>query len=399
MGSDLRGRKSADAAFNLALAGVQNSNHIFDSLVSIAIHELKRVGQRSSFKPKYVLQMIEKFAISGASSSTLLPLYQIAAKNLELKKHTDIELIHNLSNGEFGLHSDRPLLWLWRFSTRQRKINPKEISPLNASKRIAWDDIFDEPNNNLVIDIGCGMGVSLLNSAIRSRTKEYEINDETREVQWSSCNYVGTDLNQMMTRYANGVVSRLDDSNIEKCIHFFNLPAEDFLNNILMTYKGRVSLVMIQFPSPYRLIDSNKAAGNSQLPASTTEGFMVNESLLCIIADILKMNGGCGKLLFQTKCEDVAIFMKNVALNTGHFECVPCSHPVLNIDEDVYFKSQTGKRPVRVEQWLSSYNEQERAEGSSWSASSLVPSFSRSETEVACDDNGTFIHQCILKRV
>jgi hypothetical protein len=115
MGSDLRGRTSADAAFNLALAGVQNSNHLFDSLVSIAIHELERAGQRSSFKAKYILQIIEKFAVSGASASVLLPLNQIAAANLERKKFGNKELIQLLNKeGQFGLHSDRPLLWLWR---------------------------------------------------------------------------------------------------------------------------------------------------------------------------------------------------------------------------------------------------------------------------------------------
>ena len=40
------------------------SNHMFACLVSIALHEIQRVGHRASFKPKYVLQMIEKFAVS-----------------------------------------------------------------------------------------------------------------------------------------------------------------------------------------------------------------------------------------------------------------------------------------------------------------------------------------------
>ncbi len=398
LGLDLRGRTSADAAFNLALAGIKSSNDIFESLVSIAMHELQRVGQRSSFKPKYILQMIEKFAVTGTSSSKLNLLFDVALIILEEKRYDDIELMHNLRQRNYGFHSDRPLLWLWRFSTRQRKLVPKDFDSLSAKTNlIDWDRVFTNPCHDLVIDLGSGMGVSLLNAAAYSRRNQYARKKETNDIEWENCNYAGAELNQMMVRYANGLVSRFHNYPNERFIHFFNQSAEAFLENVLKFYKGKVSLIMLQFPSPYRLIvDQGYNTGNLQLATSATQGFMVTEALLCMIANILILNGGCGKLLIQTKCEDVALFMKNLAICTGKFQLIPCTDYVSNIDQDAYF-GRKNNCPKRLEQWLASYPITERAEGIYWSKSSLIPSFARTETEIACNDDDTFIHRCLMK--
>lgn len=399
LGSDLRGRTSADAAFNLSLAGIQNAKHVFDSLVCICIHELERVGQRSSFQPKYILQMIEKFSVTGASLSKLRQLYRVAAAHLEEKKYEDIELIQNLSKGNFGFHSDRPLLWLWRFSRKQRKLAPKAVLSNDDEQNIDWGQFYTCTSKDLIIDLGSGMGVSLLNASTCSRTSKYQTHHETEDIKWELCNYAGAELNQMMVRYANGMRSRLERCETENFIQFFNKSAETFLNDVVISYKGEVSLIMLQFPSPYRLTtDEKRSSGNMQLPTSSHEGFMVTETLLQIIAKALALNGGDGKLLVQTKCEDVAIFMKNLALINGAMELIPCIDSVNNIDQDVYYFNTCKKRPNRVEQWLSSCEHMtERAEGPYWSKSSLIPSFARTETEVACQEDGTFIHRFLLR--
>jgi hypothetical protein len=410
MGSDLRGRTSADTAYNLSLAGVKYYVHIFDALVAIGIHELNRGGNRSSFQPKYILQMIEKFSIIGeASRTTLNELYKTAAKCLEKKKYSELELIHNLYQGNYGFYSDRPLLWLWRFSTRQRKLSPsgdckegaaanKKLNQENHMNIHSWDEIFTSVNRDIIVDLGCGMGVSILNASQCSKQNAYKSStNDIDDYKWHLCNYAGTDINAMMTRFANGMITRLgvSPSDDEKVIQFFNLPVETFITR-LFTYPGKVALVMLQFPSPYRLHSEDKNdTGNTQLPMSANDGFMVTESLLHSIADILIQNGGNGKFLFQSKCEDVALFVKNLAIKSGKFEVNPCDDPVNNIDDEIY----RGKRPKRVEQWLSSQRdgEWERAEGQYWSKSPLLPSFARTETEVACEKNETFVHRCILR--
>jgi len=399
-GSDLRGRTSADVAFNLALSGVTNSNHIFDSLVTIAIHELRRVGSRRSFKVTFILQIIEKFTISGASDTLLRILYSHAALHLKQKEYIDIDLIHKLSLGQYGLYSDRPLLWLWRFSSKQKKIGLKDrcaSSTLNFSS-VDWNDYFDDPKKSLVVDVGCGMGVSLLNLAFSS-SDMIDVPSETKDIDWTSCNYVGADLNEIMVRYANGIVSRFYIQSIRsKHIHFFHLPGDELLENIKKSYPGNVKLIMLQFPSPYRLENSQSFGGNTQLPTTANAGFMVTEYLLNTVAEVLQLNGGNGKLLFQTKCEDIAVYVKNLALQKcGKFKYLSCSNPVQNIDQDIYFKGN-GERPKRVDQWLKLMNRiYDRAEGSMWSLSSLLPLHGRTETEVACKNDGTFIHRCLLE--
>ena len=121
LGSDLRGRAAADACFNFALAGIQNSSRLFQNLLSIGIHELKRAGRRSSFPPKSILHIVEKFAASDVRGQYATELYQIAADCLEQKNYNDKMYIESLRNGAFGFHG-RPLLWLWRFSSRQKKV-------------------------------------------------------------------------------------------------------------------------------------------------------------------------------------------------------------------------------------------------------------------------------------
>ena len=49
MGSDVRGRKPADALYTFALAGIQ-SQSLFHALGRMALHELGRIGKRSSFQ-------------------------------------------------------------------------------------------------------------------------------------------------------------------------------------------------------------------------------------------------------------------------------------------------------------------------------------------------------------
>eukprot|EP00978_Attheya_sp_CCMP212_P044344 scaffold307327_cov39-Attheya_sp.AAC.1 len=112
--------------------------------------------------------------------------------------------LHELEELKFGLHSTRPLMTLWRFSTRQRKqraflqsaaqhwgkqqLSQDGIDDTKSSKQhdesatltveqeltveYDWSNMFEDPTLPLVVDIGCGMGVSLLGLA--SLGQDYE---------------------------------------------------------------------------------------------------------------------------------------------------------------------------------------------------------------------------------
>ena len=97
-----------------------------------------------------------------------------------------MDSINALKEAKFPLHSTRPLLWIWKFSTKQRKQNTflkqashhwktrflkkgdaaigkysdKEVRGLSQHD-FEWYEIFKDPMRPLVIDIGCGKLLSL----------------------------------------------------------------------------------------------------------------------------------------------------------------------------------------------------------------------------------------------
>jgi len=100
-------------------------------------------------------------------------------------------IVSLLRDGTFGMHSDRPLLGLWRFLTRQRKqraffrnaarhsdgryggenATSDVVSSMSSSQQSKdggnfdqynWSRLFEDPSLPLVVNVGCGMGVSLL---------------------------------------------------------------------------------------------------------------------------------------------------------------------------------------------------------------------------------------------
>jgi hypothetical protein len=120
----MQGRKFADAAFELSLAGVKNSD-LYSLLLSGAVTEIRRYGRRKTCRPIDILQVVERIAVAGTLDQDI---YQLAANMLQLKVtatgHGDSSLTgaaSRLSSGKFSLLSNMPLLWLWRFSSRQRK--------------------------------------------------------------------------------------------------------------------------------------------------------------------------------------------------------------------------------------------------------------------------------------
>ncbi|KAL3821698.1 hypothetical protein ACHAXA_003256 [Cyclostephanos tholiformis] len=454
---ELHGRKAADAALWFALSGV-NDAKLYDDLVEISTSELRRFGMNPGCRPKDVLHIVERIAMAGigggksrSSRDGAGELYRVAADCLEAKMmgkgglgdstrrsrnmHYDPAdeaedgginygyIISSLRNNTFGLHSDRSLLGLWRFSTRQRKQRAffrdaarhfdgkyRESSSLNgaASSRSSsggedvsnideydWASMFKDPSRPLVVDVGCGMGVSLL--GLTSGSQVVQNYDELR-INWGECNFIGVDLSRLAVGYAQCVRSRW---GMEGCLTFVVDSAENCLTEIGESYPGVVAMVMLQFPTPYRFRDesdegystsndddaSSSAARrgyNSQLPErAASDDFMVTENLLSRVRAILSKEDG-GRLLIQSNCEDVAVHMRNVATKRAGFSSVSVLHPVTSLD----IATQ------RTRRWVDAGGE--RAIGTFWSAKPLLPLCGRTETEVACLIDGKPVHRCLL---
>ncbi|KAL7477648.1 hypothetical protein ACHAW6_003447 [Cyclotella cf. meneghiniana] len=84
--------------------------------------------------------------------------------------HQICHLIESLKNRSFGFQSHMVLLWLWRFSSGQKKIGSLNtfMTQSTVIKTIYWKEIFHDISKPVVIDVGCGMGSSLLNLSVNT---------------------------------------------------------------------------------------------------------------------------------------------------------------------------------------------------------------------------------------
>ena len=340
---ELDGRKAADAAFWFALAGIQEED-IFRRLADIAARELVRFGHRSSCRTKDVFQILDRFAAAGLKRHTTLEtvarecLLLKNRKQQQQQEEDEMILIHDddilsssssssssspetvdnndststnkkkesnkhspqqdeqqdFSNDLLDFHSDRPLLLLWKFSSKQKKRRSssylhssvqnnrswrqhstestdiviattgkvEEEEGMINTPHYNWDEIFQDATRPLVIDIGSGMGVSLLGLASSSSTidenfgidsnrkLEDNVNDTKGEtgdlLQWSDCNFFGVDLGEFGIGYSRGMAHRW---NLQGRLYFAVDAADDFFQKHLNSYPGDILCCMIQFPT------------------------------------------------------------------------------------------------------------------------------------------------------
>ena len=425
---ELRGRKAADAAFWFALSGVTDDfSHesspelqfsLFDSLTFICIQELDRFGKKSSCRASDILHMVERIAAAGVNNDLFKELQFKAAECLESKDPKDIKLLIErgtldlLRQGKFELHSERSLLWIWRFSTRQRKqrsfllsatkhwkqqgdkIENKDSTHNTTNIALDWSSIFDDPTRPMVLDIGCGMGVSILGLASLDQDSKYKSN-ELNGLDFHNVNFMGADLSGLAINYASSICDRWKSTQGKT---YFTLSSAEDAVDMLKTYPGGVALCMIQFPTPFKfkadeadepLYDHYRTSvihqGNQQLPSDAFSGFMVTNRLLKSIRSVLTEDG-C--ILIQSNVEDVAVYMKNLAEEVG-FQPLNSPNPVKKL-------SSSGELPKRTLKWMKLG--MKRAEGSIWSSNGILPKRAATETEIACLINKTPIHRCIMKK-
>jgi hypothetical protein len=350
------------------------------------------------------MQIVEKHVAAG--TRPLNGLYKVAAECLAAKgEERNQEFIHSMQKATLHLLSPRPLLWLWRFSARQMKV-PSGSQPLSStgesrmasiqsdtttvvpSTRKVLPPNFKNQQRPLVLDLGCGMGTSLLGLA---RTSSIDEDDSVllSGMNISECNFLGADLSQLNVQFATGISTRW---GLEHRLRYCCASAEDCLEAVASHYAGRVALVMIQFPTPYRLrnkenIDLSdstlRSGGNSQLP-SDFNSFMVSDSLLAKTSNLLSRCGG--KLLIQSNCEDVAVSIRHRAVSLHGMEVVEVPDSVLYAENE--------HRTLRDMEWIRMGGE--RAVGPGWSSKPFLPLEARTETEVACGYEGKPIHRLVL---
>ena len=378
LGTDIRGRTCADTAFTLALAGVTDSE-LYDRLSRITLLELERVGMRKAKRGKDILQIVEKLAASGVEGGDAERSFRVAAKCLDKKgPQLDPNKDDLATPGRFGLLSARPLIWLWRYSASLAK--PKIKPWTNTTATDEWITKFEDSTRPLVVDVGCGLGVSLLGLASLPCNKGSTEN-QALTLSWADCNFVGGDLSLVTTRFAQGIAHRW---GLSSRLQYPMCSTDFLLDQILNDYPGRTGLIMVQFPTPYRLDDTS--IGNSQLPTDVESGFMIHPNVLAKIAQILAKHPG-GRLLVQSNCEDVAVRIRDMAKKAG---LRPVEAVTARLESD-----DSSELPQRTRKWIERGGE--RALGPEWWAESVLPPKCSTETEVACVLKGTTVHRCLFE--
>lgn len=389
--TDLRGRKPADAAFWFALAGVKDTK-LFELLTNVCTKEIRRFGGRPSCRAKDITSMVDRLAAAGVRSNEALD--HVVSAALRAKGVNDFAYA-------LDLHSDSCALMIWKFSTRQRKQRAflqtaakhwearhgETTANLveNTISDIDWNSVFQDATKPLVIDVGCGMGVSVIGLASSANDSEKGAVGVHRD--WSAYNFVGVDLSQVGIAYARGITERW---KLGDRVAFVVNSAENLLKEA-MDYPGPIELVMIQFPTPYRLVMNqgikDKRGGNSQLPSTALDGFMVSPKLFELVSTLMnKDEGAQSNLLLQSNCEDVAVYMRSLGIEEAMFRVVPLENEVETVQ---------GSPTQRTLNWIGIGGE--RAEGFGWSADPLLPPKGRTETEIACILNQTPVHRCQLE--
>ena len=411
--AELRGRKAADAAFWFALSGASspNATKLLNSLTLIAIEELERFGNKSSCRAKDIMHIVERLYATGLTGNLSKRLSDVAAKCLSDKefrgfnRSTNEGIVPMLKRHEFDPHSDRSLLWIWRFSIRQKKqrsflrgATEQYARYNNGSHKMSssrmeetdykWSELFDDPSRPLVIDIGCGYGISL-HGLSTLQEKNLAVSTEL-DIEWEQCNFLGVDLSRTAIGFGNALSRRWNEHG--KLAYVVG-SAEDVLQAVQRTYPGSVCLAMIQYPTPFKLQkvfdadsenDNEETKGNSQLPKHPYSDFMVTNNLLQIARETLSSRG---KLIMQSNVEDVAVYMRDIAESCG-FSALAVSNPITSFDE---IKARV---PQRTKEYVKTGGK--RALGEGWARDALLPRRGATETEVACLLETTPVHRFVL---
>ncbi|KAL1338493.1 hypothetical protein HN51_033123 [Arachis hypogaea] len=146
---------------------------------------------------------------------------------------------------------------------------------------INWKDVYSDPAQPLVVDIGSGNGLFLLEMARRRQ----------------DLNFLGLEINEKLVLRCLDSVLQLGIKNG----HFIATNATSTFRSIVSTYPGELVLVSIQCPNP----DFNKPEHRWR---------MLQRSLIEAVVDLLAPDG---KVFLQSDVKAVAMRMKEQFLRHG----------------------------------------------------------------------------------
>lgn len=421
LGTDLRNGAGAVAALSLSMAGIGNMYNynlndkeeidlnlihaLFDTLAHIAALELQRKKTKGSRRAIDILTVVEKLAAAGCHGKYMEMIATAAAESLKGSKgYTNLpkEAIDNLHS---SLWSSRPLLWLWRRGHLLHKVSQQDIASSHTLEDLPPPK-FDDPTLPLVVDVGCGLGVSLIGLLASSKAGVTEHSSQSQSqlnLDWSCCNYLGGDLSPAAIRWAEGLTARW---KLRGQCQFSHVSTETLLEYLLQA-KVNVALILLQFPTPYRLqqeeVDKEEPSSNGcnlKLPSGPTDdSFMANPKILRRMADLITQSSKSNSnkqpayLLVQSNCEDVALQISATLTDLG-LEAVSSEVP-RSLDSLASITPTTRTKAWLKDQQQIDNQPTRRAAGEKWSAEPYLPVLT--ETEAACIHQSPPVHRCLFR--
>jgi hypothetical protein len=397
----------SESAFLLSLSGIKNPE-VYEIIIDNVFRLLSQLPYDATDDLKQIVDSFELLALSGLRSSPrhqnrnfdmnlFLEILQTILRNNSdsVSRRPHLRTLRNILEDLTSSSSDQehfgywlqssssgPLLALWLHSTKQKKIryliddtvatppgtrkakltintnSDAKTSDGKKRSRVIWSGDsplgFADMSLPLVIDVGCGFGVSLLGIATAAATAAASVmtgqsqqnsfphsNSSFSSSLIGNWNCLGCDLSSHCVRYAQSISARWELSS--RC-RFCVAPAEEFVEWVRDYYPGPVVWVLLQFPTPYVLrTKAEESNRNIQLPVlscgevlGSSErssegqggndgdegGFMVTNKLIEIILSLMiksreQVNhltvtptppSPC--LYVQSNVEDVAVTMK-----------------------------------------------------------------------------------------
>ncbi|CAE8678781.1 unnamed protein product [Polarella glacialis] len=389
-GRALQGRQPADVALALALAGCDDVE-LFSELASQVEAELERTAQRSLALP--VAQIVERCAAAGFRQQDCPGLYSTASAVLRRAGFPESSpTMRDLEAGNFSLHSERPLLWLFRHALRQGR---RCLPPADASDEVdaavaalnSAEDASGGPRP-LTLDLGCGFGISSLGLAVSDARGRKE-----------RC-ILAVDASAHCSSYARALARRWklppERLRIEHC------SAEQALHAAARQYRGPVEWVLVNFPTPFAeggngtTDEAEDRRRNCHLPVSARSAdFMANAAMLRAARDCILARGGSGAaggaLLVQSNVEDVAVTLRAMAEADG-WEAIEDGSLGPEVAETEESALWLPRRQLRH-----ALSGGPRAYGPGWLAASPLPQLAATETERYYGGEGLPIHRVALR--
>ena len=229
----LPGRQAADLAMVLALAGCTDQS-LLDELASIAANEIKRTSRKSALIT--MQQIVEKCAAAGYRQCDYPELFGASLEALQSLGCPNTSSMIDLRAGNYSLHSERPMLWLFRHATRQGR---RSVPPANATAQFtgAIKALNAGRSPSLTVDLGCGFGMSSLGLAV--------------------CGFsvLGVDASAHCMGFARSISKRWRLSPQQ--LSFVHGDAKQALEAVTQAYLGDVQWILVNFPTPFASLDAD----------------------------------------------------------------------------------------------------------------------------------------------